>query len=132
MTWQHARGWTPPTLREVVAGMQANIAQAQREESAAEAAMMRFQPGDERLNEAKSAHLRARCEQPHWREQLRYWRGLLERFPELAERPAEEAVKAASGKPVDSKPAEAGAPPPHWTEARERQPGDDDFDRIPF
>ena len=131
------RDWKPPTLRETVAAMQENITQAARMEANAAAAVQRLQPGDERLNNAIDDKTRFFHDQKHWRAQLAYWRGLLVRFPELAERPAAEAAKAdfaRPGRPGKVVPMGAGerAAAPHWSEPREREPGSDDFDELPF
>lgn len=95
MTWrQRSAKWTPATLREVIWGCQHSIDEAARNEAHARQAFNLYQPGDARLGQAMEDAPRFAAEQKHWRQYLDYFRGLLERHPELGDRPAEEAVKA--------------------------------------
>jgi hypothetical protein len=133
MSWiDRSRNWTPPTLRETVAAMQENINASAREEANAHAAVQRFNPGDERLRKALVDVDRCRCEQQHWRRHLEYWKGLLARFPELAEKPSADAARADYARPVRRKDNVIPMPAaPHWSE-REREPGEDDLGALPF
>ena len=90
---QRASRWQPPTLRQVVADLQVNIADAAKRESEAHAAIRIYQPGDERLGMAMEDSRRYHHEQKHWRDYLEYHRGLLQRHPGLADKPAEVAYK---------------------------------------
>jgi len=129
MSFRPRREWVPPTLRELVANMNGLVETAAREESKSLAAMQQLQPGDARLGDARYDVTRYRAEQQHWRGQLAYWRDLLTRYPQLADKPAAMAVKADAGR-VPSR--EEAPPKPHWSEPRERQPGDDDFEEAQF
>jgi hypothetical protein len=108
--------------------MQENINAAALEERSAHAAVQRFNPGEERLAKAQLDVVRCGHDQRHWRDQLAYWRGLLDRFPHLADSPAAEAVKADYARPV-RKVAKVIPMPTHWSE---REPGEDDLSEAPF
>lgn len=135
MNWQdRTRNWTPPTLRETVAGMAELINQAAVEERNAHASVQRFNPGDERLTKAQGDVRRCAADQRHWRQQLEYYRGLLDRFPHLADKPTHDAQRADYRQPAMRKTGNTilrSVPPaPHWSE---REPGADDLDpSVPF
>jgi hypothetical protein len=129
MNWQdRTRAWIPPTLNETVAAMQENINAAAIDERNARADVQRYNPGDERLKRAQLDVVRYAADQRHWRAQLAYWRGLLDRFPQLADVPAAEAVKADYARPV-RRVAKVIPMPTHWAE---REPGGDDLEEAPF
>lgn len=85
---------TEPTLAEVVDGMEQNVAEAVDRLSNAEARIERGPVGDPAVEAAKEVARRARYDQAHWREQLSWWRWLLDNYPEYAEKPARKASEA--------------------------------------
>ncbi len=124
--WQaRAARWVPPTLRQMIGDLQANINDAARREADARAAARVYQPGDERLGMAIEDTKRYVAEQKHWREYLAYYRGLLERHPGLADKPAEEAIKRdRAAKPA---PVRMGAVIPLPNPPAENDISDDDI-----
>lgn len=141
--------WAPPSLRTVIQSMQENIAEAARLEGEARRRVASLGDGLMRTgaapaealalkgqrDQAERDAIRYRSEQVHWREYLEYYRGLLRKFPLLADRPAEEAVKrdfAKTANVIDMEPAR-----PHWSEAPRllpvpNQPQEVSEDEIPF
>lgn len=101
MRWPH--GFTLPTLRETVANCMENVRQAARTESEARAMVARLEVGDPRLQDAFATARRARHEQPNWREYATFYGRLLDRFPEMADQPAADAVAADRANPPMAK-----------------------------
>lgn len=134
MSWRDkARSWVPPTLRETVAAMQLNAERAEQARRNAVADTTKFQPGDPRLGQAMEDVGKYAAEEPHWRAYGDYYRGLLQRYHDLADRPALEAVKREKDSPAPAKVLPMRETP-HWSEpAAERVPGGDDFEEpLPF
>lgn len=77
----------PPTLRECVENMPANIIEAARLEAAAIAAFKNLPPGHDDEEDARYFVRMARAEKAHWREYLTAVRLTLETHPELADQP---------------------------------------------
>lgn len=77
----------PPTLREIIDGLRANIQEAARREQRALADYQALPPGDRREVALKGWEAQAKTEQAHWREYLAVYRRWLDLHPELADRP---------------------------------------------
>lgn len=82
---------TPPTLREVVAGMDINASEADMNLRRQERVMQTLTLGSKEHGEAAEARLRWQCDLRHWRAQRARWAEILRRYPELAD---EEAGRA--------------------------------------
>lgn len=131
MNWtDRTRTWTPPTLRETTAAMQENINASAVEERNAHAGVERFPPGDERLAKAQRDVLRCPADQRHWRQQLEYYRGLLDRFPHLADKPTWDAIGADYARATPIRRREGAGVTP--IRRAEREPGEDDLSSVPF
>ena len=91
-----------PTLRETVANLPANIAEAALLETAALTAYRELQPGDKQENAARYFIRQARCEKAGWRDYLSVYRVWLETHPDLADLPIGTRCKHGHGCSLDS------------------------------
>lgn len=130
MSWKRPANWTPPTLRELVEkGLPLNIDLAAKNEAQARRELSGMTETDPRRGQAQEDILRFRSDQRHWREQLKFWGDKLHQRPDYANRPACDVLAAP---PRELPPAPVAPIRPHWSEGRDRIPGEDDLEELPF
>ncbi len=91
---------TPPTLKETAESMDVNLARAQEQLSTITASGVWKEGSQDRSSNVPDVvnyqKEKFKTEIAGWRKQGKYWRDLLNRFPELADKPASVALEASS------------------------------------